>query len=156
MLEKINFNGIIDIIENRRNNVYKKVNEELVLANFEVGKFLHEVIEGSHYGDKVIEKAPEFMNVNYPNLRGYSKRNIERMVYFYKSYKDEPELQPLLTKINWTNNMIILNRTNSKEERMFYLKLAIIENYSKVELNRQIDSQYYLRYESKKMLYPVT
>lgn len=56
MLEKINFNGIIDIIENRRNNVYKKVNEELVLANFEVGKFLHEVIEGSHYGDKVIEK----------------------------------------------------------------------------------------------------
>lgn len=35
---------------------------------------------------------------------------------------------------------------NQKEERHFYLKLAIKENYSKRELDRQITSSYYERY----------
>ena len=156
MLEKVNFNEIVNIIEKRKSNAYKKVNEELILSYLEVGKFLYEVIEQSDYGDKVVEKAADFMITNYPNIKGYSKRNIERMVYFYKSYKDEAELQQNLTKINWTNNMIILSRSKSKEERDFYLKLAIKENYSKSELNRQIDSQYYLRYESNQNALPST
>ena len=154
MLENINFNEIISIIEKRKSNAYKKVNEELILANLEVGKFLHEVIEKSGYGDKVIERATDFMNTNYPGVKGYSKRNIERMVYFYKSYKDEPDLHQFLTKINWTNNLIILSRSKSKEERDFYLKLTTKENYSKAELNRQIDSQYYLRYEANQNALP--
>ena len=34
----------------------------------------------------------------------------------------------------------------TKEERLFYIKLCIKENYSKRELERQIDSAYYQRY----------
>jgi len=156
MLEKVNFSEIVNIIEKRKFNAYKSMNEELILANLEVGKFLYEMIEQSGYGDKVIEKAADFMNNNYPNVKGYGKRNIERMVYFYKSYKDEPELKSFLVRINWTNNLIILSRSKSKEERNFYLKLAIKENYSKAELSRQIDSQYYLRYKTNRNALPST
>ena len=34
-----NFNQIIDMIERRKNNTYKKVNEEMILLYLEVGKF---------------------------------------------------------------------------------------------------------------------
>lgn len=34
-----NFNQIIDMIERRKNNAYKKVNEEMILLYLEVGKF---------------------------------------------------------------------------------------------------------------------
>ncbi len=42
--------------------------------------------------------------------------------------------------------MLIISGSKSIEERHFYLKLSIKENYSKRELDRQITSSYYERY----------
>ncbi len=46
----------------------------------------------------------------------------------------------LLTKISWTNHLIILSRCKTEEEREFYIRLCIRERYSKRELERQINS----------------
>lgn len=142
----VNFNQIIDMIEKRKSKAYRKVNEELILLYLEVGQFLYGFIEKGSYGDKITTKAAEFMNNNYPEIRGFTKRNIERMVQFYKTYKDDEIATPLVTQISWTNNLLILSGSKTKEERHFYLKLAIKENYSKRELDRQITSSYYERY----------
>jgi predicted nuclease of restriction endonuclease-like (RecB) superfamily len=48
--------------------------------------------------------------------------------------------QTILAKITWTNHLIILARTNTNEEKEFYIHLCIKENYSKRELERQINS----------------
>lgn len=86
------------------------------------------------------------MKNNYPNIKGFTKRNIERMIQFYSIYKDDEIASPLVTQLSWTNNLLILSGTNSKEERHFYLKLSIKNCYSKRELDRQISSAYYERY----------
>ena len=145
MLE-INFNKIIEMIEKRRISAYKKVNEELILLYLEVGKFLYELKEKSGYGDKITTKAAQFMKNNYPTIKGFTKRNIERMIQFYSVYKDDEIASPLVTQLSWTNNLLILSGTKTKEERHFYLKLSIKNNYSKRELDRQITSSYYERY----------
>lgn len=143
----VNFNQIITMIEKRKNNAYKKVNEELILLYLEVGQFLYELIEKGNYGDKITTKAAEFMKNNYPEMRGFTKRNIERMVQFYKTYKDDEIATPLVTQLSWTNNLLILSGSKSEEERHFYLQLSVKENYSKRELDRQITSAYYERYK---------
>ncbi len=51
-----------------------------------------------------------------------------------------------MTQLSWSNNLQILSGAKSKEERHFYLKLSIKNNYSKRELDRQISSAYYERY----------
>ena len=51
-----------------------------------------------------------------------------------------------MTQLSWTNNLLILSGSKNKEERHFYLKLSIKNNYSKRELDRQISSAYYERY----------
>lgn len=141
-----NFNQIIDMIERRKNNAYRKVNEEMILLYLDVGKFLYELIENGSYGDKITTKAADFMKTNYPSIKGFTKRNIERMVQFYKTYKDDEIATPLVTQLSWTNNLLILSGSKSSEERHFYLQLSIKENYSKRELDRQISSAYYERY----------
>ena len=55
-------------------------------------------------------------------------------------------MSPLVTQISWTNNLIILSSTNNIEEKEFYIKMCIKNNYSKRELDRQIGSGYYQRY----------
>lgn len=87
------------------------------------------------------------MKNNYPEMRGFTKRNIERMIQFYKTYKDDEIATPLVTQLSWTNNLLILSGSKSEEERRFYLQLAVKENYSKRELDRQITSAYYERYK---------
>ena len=68
------------------------------------------------------------------------------MIQFYSTYKDDEIATPLVTQLSWTNNLLILSAAKSKEERNFYLKLSIKNNYSKRELDRQISSAYYERY----------
>ncbi len=142
----INFNQIIEMIEKRKNNAYIKVNEEMILLYLEVGKFLYELKENSNYGDKITTKVSDFMKNNYPTIKGFTKRNIERMIQFYSTYKDDEIATPLVTQLSWTNNLLILSGSKSKEERHFYLKLSIKNNYSKRELDRQISAAYYERY----------
>ena len=120
-----NFNKIVDLIENRKNNAYKKINEELILLYLDVGKYLYELQQDSNYGDKITTKAASFMKNNYPNIKGFTKRNIERMIQFYKTYKDDKIASTLLTQLSWSSNMLILSNTHTIEERHFYLKLAV-------------------------------
>lgn len=140
------FNEIVKMIEDRRNNAYRKVNEELISLYWDVGKYLYELIVKSNYGDKIIDKVAFFMKDKHPTIKGFTRRNLYRMVEFYKIYKDDETVSPLVTQLSWTNNMLILGGTKTKEEREFYLRLAIKEKYSKRELNRQLNSSYYQRY----------
>ena len=120
-----NFNKIIELIENRKNNAYKKVNEEMILLYLDVGKYLYELQQKSKFGDKITSKFADFMKNNYPNIKGFTKRNIERMIQFYKTYKDDKIASTLLTQLSWSSNMLILSNTHTIEERHFYLKLAV-------------------------------
>ena len=119
MIEKENFNKIIELIEKRKSNAYIKINEELILMYLDVGKFLYNLQQKSQYGDKVVAKAAEFMKNNYPNIKGFNKRNIERMVQFYKTYKDDKIASPLVTQLSWTNNLLILSGSKTVKKDIF-------------------------------------
>ena len=45
-----------------------------------------------------------------------------------------------MREISWTNNMIILSKSKSEDEKEFYIRLSIKERLSKRELERQMDS----------------
>jgi len=59
------------------------------------------------------------------------------------------EKHQMVTQIGWSNHLLILSKTKTAEERAFYIKLSMHENYSKRELERQIDSGYYERARKK-------
>ena len=52
----------------------------MILLYLDVGKYLFDLQQNSNYGDKITTKASEFMKNNYPNIKGFTKRNIERMI----------------------------------------------------------------------------
>ena len=57
---------------------------------------------------------------------------------FYETYQGDEIVAPLLRQLPWTHNLIILNQSKRPEELEFYLRLAIREQWSKRELERQI------------------
>ena len=146
MIIQKDFCDIVNLIEEKRKETYRKVNETMISLYWELGKYLSEKIKGSEWGAKVVENLAQFLKEKYPAIRGFNKRGLYRMVQFYETYKDNEIVSPLVTQINWSNNLLILSSTKFMEEKEFYIRMCIKENYSKRELNRQIASGYYLRY----------
>lgn len=65
---------------------------------------------------------------------------------FYETYAANMQfISPLVRQISWTNNLLIISRCHSEEEREFYLWKSIDEHYSKRELDRQISSSLFER-----------
>ena len=143
---ELNFSEIVKMIETRRSNAYKKVNEELISLYWDFGKYISEKVNDANWGEKIVDKLVEFMKREYPTMKGFNRAGIYRMKQFYETYKDSEIVAPLVRQISWSHNVMILGATNSIEEKEFYIRMCIKNNYSKRELNRQLSSGYFYRY----------
>ena len=152
-LKKINteknnnhFEEIIMIVENAKERAYRKVNEELILMYQEVGKYISQKTKEASYGSGFVDNLAEFFSTNYPELKGFNRRGLYRMKKFYELYSNDEKVSTLLTQLSWSNHLTIMSGSKSKEEREFYITLAIKENLTHRELVRQMDSGYFERY----------
>ena len=140
------FGAVISIIENAKGRALKAVNAELINMYWEVGEYLSELCAESTYGDKVIDDVANYISATAPTIKGFNRRGLYRMKQFYETYKDDEIVSALLTQLSWTNHLLIMSKSKTKEERDFYVALAAKEHYSSRELERQLDSSYYERY----------
>ena len=67
------------------------------------------------------------------------------MKQFYETYQDDEKLSALARELPWSHNLAVFSRCKTKDERAFYLNLAVKERYSFRDLDRQIDSSLYER-----------
>lgn len=130
-------------IEIARVNAVKAVNTELVKANWEIGKHIVEFEQGgqerAEYGSELLTKLAKDLKLRYG--KGFGRRNVLDMRRFYLAY---PIWQPVVAKLSWTHFTILLGVSDEKA-RKFYEKQVINENWSKRELERQIDSSLFER-----------
>lgn len=140
------FLSVVELMQNARENAIRKVNEELILLNFNVGKYISEQLEGQKWGSSYVDELAVFISNNCPGVKGFNRRGLYRMKQFYETYKDNEFVSTVLTQISWSNHLAILSSSKSDEEREFYIKLCIKERYSARELQRQLDSGYFERY----------
>ncbi len=165
------FDEIKSIIDIRRKRAYKAVNNEIILSNWEVGRYVSNKIKSAKWGSKVIEMLVAYLKQTIPGIKGYEKRSIERMVRFYNEYSsvefasaiptqikemaiasdnltqfgNDNIVLSLLTQISWSAHLEIMSGCTSAEERIFYMLLCSKENLTYQELRRQIEACIYER-----------
>ena len=140
------FDEILHIIDYSRSRALKAVNAELIRMYWNIGKSLSALCANSSFGDKAIDEVAAYIAQKNPNIKGFTRRGLYRMKQFYETYNDDEFVSPLVTQISWTNHLLIMSGSKSREERHFYMALCVKERYSKRDLERQMDSAYYERY----------
>ncbi len=139
-----------------RYNAIKNVNTELVKLYWNIGEYISKKLASAEWGDAVVDQLADYIQIKHPEFKGFTRRGLYRMRQFYETYRQKDIVSAVLTQISWTNHLLILSKTKTKEEREFYISLVIKEKYSSRELERQIDSSYYERAMlSKKKVSPV-
>ncbi len=144
---KSKYNDLLDnigqTIETARLNAIKAVNTELVKANWEVGRHIVEFEqhgqERAEYGSELLTKLAKDLKLRYG--KGFGRRNVLDMRRFYLAY---PKWQTVSAKLSWSHFIVLLG-VSDEAARKFYEKQSINENWSKRELERQIDSSLFER-----------
>ena len=76
------FDQVVNIINQARENAFRKVNEELILMYQAVGKFLSERAKEAAYGDGYIDALSEYIQDRFPGIKGFNRRGLYRMKQF--------------------------------------------------------------------------
>ena len=139
------FNSILTLIKTAKDRILKTVNTEIIDLYWQIGKEVSEKAQNGGWGKSVVEELSNHITANFGDMRGFSPQNIWRMKQFYETYKDSQILSALLRELSWTNNLLVMSRAKTDEERLFYIKLSIDEKYSSRELERQFDAMRFER-----------
>ena len=78
--------------------------------------------------------AAEYLHKHYPDIPGFSPRNVRRMRDFYRTYESYPQLLKLAVQIGWIQNVVIMEADLTMELREWYLRAAKQFGWSKTEL----------------------
>ena len=139
------FNEVTQLIQAAKQRAIQAVNVALIELYWQIGQFISRKIEQADWGDGVVAQLAEHLARTLPGQRGFTRSNLFRMRQFYEAYRDDAIVSPLVRQLPWTQNMIILNQSKRPEEREFYLRRAIREQWSKRELERQFKSALFER-----------
>jgi len=137
---KSSFNEVLSLIQQVKQKVYIQANRLLIDLYQEVGSYVSSKTKNEAWGKSTVEALANYIKQHDPSIKGFSKQNIWRMKQFYETYKDNEKLSSLAREISWTNNLAILSGKKTNSEKEFYLRETIKNNYSKRELERQINS----------------
>ena len=88
--------------------------------------------------------AAEYLQATYPAAEGFSPRNVRRMRDFYRMCGNTPELLAAAMRLNWTQNVVIMEAGLTMDERCWYIRKAAESGLSKTELLRMIASSAHL------------
>ena len=140
------FSEIVLMIRRTKSTVISMANTALIDLYWQVGKYISNKIAVSEWGDGVVKQLAAYIEKNSPDTKGFSDKNLWRMKQFYETYCTADEkLSAVLRQISWTNNITIMSRAKTEEERSFYIMLCKDEKLSSRELNRQFDTALYER-----------
>ena len=147
------YNRIVTLVENAKRNVATKVNDEMTLLYWNIGKDITDNVlnnQKAEYGKAVIKKLSQKLTLEYG--RGYSRANLFRMLKFYEYFSDPEEFSTLSRKLSWSHFVELL-QVQDKVKREFYATMCSNEYWSVRTLRERIGSalfeQQYLKSQRK-------
>ena len=114
------------------------VNQELVLLYWQIGKEILYRQQQQGWGSKVISRLATDLRKAFPDIKGFSSRNLLYMRAFAEAYPDETIVQQVVALIPWGHNVRILDGVKTSEERMSYIQQTIQYGWSRNILIHQV------------------
>ena len=125
-----------------------KINSELLQVYWCLGKKIIEVQKNyKKGGSKFLEKLSQDLSKAFPNVKGFSKRNLEiirKWVNFWDNEKAKQVVSQIL-QIPWGHNIVIIQKCKDINEAIFYVENTLKNGISRNVLIHQIESGLYYR-----------
>ena len=140
----------IKIIKSKVHNAHTKIalsiNTTVLEIYWDIGKEIYLKQKATNWGAKIIDKIAIDLKHEFPNIKGFSRRNIYAMRQWYLFYSQRFEIMPqFVAQIPWGQNRLIITKIKDIDEALFYAQETIKNNWSRDVLEIQINDNLFQR-----------
>ena len=125
------------------------VNSEMLHFYWELGADIVVKQVESNWGDRFLTNLSRDLMNEFPDIKGFSKRNLELIRQWYLFYNDKSAIAKQavsqLVHIPWGHNLAIIAKCKSLEEAIYYVQNTKLHNWSRSVLVHQIESKLFQR-----------
>jgi predicted nuclease of restriction endonuclease-like (RecB) superfamily len=121
------------------------LNRELVLLYWQIGR---EILARQHqegWGTKVIRRLARDLRREFPELKGFSPRNLHYMRAFAQQWAEETIVQQLAAQLPWFHICTLLDKLPDPAAQRWYAQQAIEHSWSRNVMVHQIEHDLYGR-----------
>ncbi len=136
-------------IRSARIRAFSAVNRELMGLYWQVGQV---ILAKSAWGSGFVEQLSKDIRSEFPDLKGFSVRNLWYMRKFAEDFPDAEIVQTLSAEISWSHTTMLLDKVKGFDERVWYAKMAGEHGWSVLVLDHQIATNLYGRQVSAQKL----
>ena len=116
------------------------VNRELVWLYWQIGQDILVRQDREGWGAKVIERLAQDLRSAFPDMKGFSPRNLKYMRAFAEAWPEAEFVQQAAARLPWFHLCTLIDKLKTREERDWYLAKAVQNNWSRNILVMQIET----------------
>ena len=93
----------------------------------------------------MIDRLARDLSRAFPDVTGFSARNLKYMGTFAEAWPEEEIVQATLAQIPWYHHIALLEKVKDRGERLWYARQVVENGWSRNVLVHQIESALYTR-----------
>jgi len=132
-------------VQQERLKAVLTANTTQILLYWDIGNDILSKQNHAGWGAKVIDRLSTDLKDAFPEMKGFSPRNLKYMRKFAEAWPDRQIVQRTVAQIPWRSNLTLLEKLKEPEIRLWYADQTIQNGWSKNILSFQIQSQLHLR-----------
>lgn len=137
--------GIKQHVQNVQQRAVLAVNRELVLLYWQIGRDILERQQAQGWGAKVIDQLAKDLTAAFPDMKGFSRRNLLYMRSFAEAWPEPTFVQEVLAQLPWYHQVTLLDKLKTRSDREWYLVKAIEHGWSRNVMWHHISTALHLR-----------
>ncbi len=127
-------------IKTERIKAVLSANSAQILLYWEIGRGILEKQSEAGWGAKVIDRLSNDLREAFPEMNGFSPRNLKYMRKFSELWPDKELVQRVAALIPWRNNQLLLDKIKDTNQRVWYAEQNIKNGWSRDVLAVQIET----------------
>ena len=121
------------------------VNRELVLLYWQIGRDILSRQSLQGWGSKVVDRLAHDLRSAFPDMKGFSPRNLKYMRAFAQAWPEAEFVQQAAARLPWFHLCTLIDKLKTRSERDWYLAHAVQHNWSRNVLVMQIETRAHQR-----------
>lgn len=113
----------------------------MICMYWRIGNIILKMQDDEGWGTKVIDRISKDIKDTFPDMKGFSPRNIKYMRKFAEEWTDFQFVQQVAAQIPWRSNLVLLDKLKNSEERIWYANRALEYGWSSSILDLQIQGK---------------
>ena len=120
-------------------------NTTMIMLYWEIGKSILSRQQSEGWGAKIIDRLSHDLKAAFPDMSGFSPRNLKYMRKFAQAWPDREIVQRTVAQIPWRSNLTLLDKLDDPELRLWYAHKTLELGLGKDMLVFQIETKLHIR-----------